>query len=496
MGLRYGRPSGRYVGAATIWAILLLSSLYVGNHAPSTSPLTPGLVDGATVAAPATSDCPKTITPGYAASYVGPIPASFTLSPTLSLTGSGAVYVGVGVLGGASSILVSDNLGNTFTYISYYNSSWTDEGALFYHDYSKAESDLTISVVFSGGTGNHAVAIAIPIVGTNRSQSLDAVGPWVAEASASSIAATVTTPRAGDTVILFPFDTIGITLEQGLPSPGSGLTNVPNAGASTYASLWEGNLSYGYESLPGAVSASQSGGVSGGSIFAIAIAVRPLTGGCVLSAGPAASYVGPIPATFTLSPSLDLTGPGAVFIGVGVLGGASDIRVSDNFHNEFNSISFYNASWGDEGAIFYHDYGAGHSGLTITVEFSGGTGNHAVAIAFPIAGTYRKQSLDAVGAWTAATSAFSITANVTLPRAGDTVLLFPFDTVGITLEQGLSNPSSGFTNVLGGGASTYAELWQGNDSYGYEARSGPASITQSGGASDGNIFAIAIALRR
>jgi hypothetical protein len=259
----------------TIWIVLVISVLYVGIGAQgSKAQPSESIPNSAITSATATKGCP-TVTPGYAAFFVGPIPATFTLSPKLSLSGPGSIYVGVGVLGGTANIRVSDSLGDKFTHISSFVASWNDEGALFYHDYAAAESGLTISVVFSGGTGNHAVAIAIPIVGTYQKRSLNAVGSWVSATSATSITASVTTPRAGDTVLMFPFDTVGVSLEQGLPTPNTGFANVPNGGASTAALLWEGNDSYGYDATTGSISVTQSGGASGGDIFAIAIAVRP-----------------------------------------------------------------------------------------------------------------------------------------------------------------------------------------------------------------------------
>jgi hypothetical protein len=212
--------------------------------------------------------------PGVAATFVGPTSDIFTLSPTLSLSGPGSIYVGVGVYDGSPTIHVTDNLGDTFTAVSYYNTSWSDEGAIFYYDYATAESDLTITVVFSGGSA-HAVAVAIPIAGTHQNPSLDGVGSWVTAKSATSITASVTTSQAGDTVLMFPFDSVGVTNEQGLPNPSGGFANVANGGASTAALLWEGNDSYGYDATTGSISVTQSGGASGGDIFAIAIAVRP-----------------------------------------------------------------------------------------------------------------------------------------------------------------------------------------------------------------------------
>lgn len=490
------------VGSIAIPAVLVISMLFAGV-VPLTSGGRPMGPDPSRIQAASTTGTGCQLTPGSAAYEVGPITASFTLSPTLSLSGPGSVYVGVGVLGGTSTIAVHDSLGDTFTPITSYSSSWSDEGALFYEDYSAAESGLSIIVDFSGSTGTHAVAIAIPVVGTYQSPSLDAVGSWISATSATSITASVSTPNIGDTVLLFPFDTKGVSQEQGLTTPGGVFANIPNAAWSTYAELFEGSDAYGYDAGSGQISVTQGGGESGGDIFAVAIAIRPSSTvgntGCPLIPGWASTSVGPISdsssTTFELA-AMDFGAGTAVYVGVGVLGGSSSIAVSDNLGNTFDSISSFASTWDDMGALFYQDYYAGEADLTVSVTFAQSTGTHAVVIAIPVPNTSQNPpSLDAIGPWVTATASTSITASVTTPRAGDTILMFPFDTLGIADEEGLPTPDDiGFGSVANGAASTYAELFEGNDIYGYDAGSGVISVTQGGGAPGGYMFAIAIAL--
>lgn len=485
------------IGTIAVCIVLILSVLALGNWIQASIATWQGSNPGSIVpAASYAIGCP--LTPGFAAYFVGPIPATFTLSPELSLSGHGSIYVGVGVLGGTATITVKDSLGNTFTEITSYKSSWDDEGAIFYHDYSAAESGLKITVVFSGG-GNHAVAIAIPITGTYQTPSLNAIGSWVSATSATSVTASVTTPEPGDTILMFPFDTVGASSERGLPTPNVVFANVPNGGYSTYADLWEGNDSYGYDAGSGPMTVTQSGGASGGSIFAIAVGLQPTSTqsnpGCPMYPGPSTGAVGPIPATFSLG-GLTLNPGGAVYLAVGVLGGTANILVTDNYGNTFTHITYFNASWGDEGALFYHVYSGGAPELTISVTFSGGTGTHAVAIAVPVTETNNiAPVLDAVGSWVSAESSSSVTATVNPPNAGDTILMFPFDTAGVGTEEGLPTPTDGFGSIVFAAYSTYAELWEGNDSYGVDATAGSMTITQGGGEPNGDIFAIAIALR-